>query len=217
MATPEGRTKDGFETQFGTNHLGHFLLFQLLKPLLLKSATPEFPSRVVSLTSIGHRFGPIRFDDVNFEKESYDEWKAYGQSKTANIYLANEIERRYGAKGLHATSVHPGGIQTGLMVHLEPEALESWAKNPVLVNYMKSVEQGAATSVYAAIGKEWANKGGKYLANCAEQGPVRADLPLNTDPNELGDGYSAWAYDEVAEGMLWKESLKMVGLTEDGN
>src|ERR1700722_4436545 len=99
MATPEGKTKQGYETQFGTNHLGHFLLFQLLKPLLLKGSSPQFNSRVISLSSIGHNLGPIQFDDHDFKKSGYDKWKAYGQSKTANIYLAVEIERRYGHQG----------------------------------------------------------------------------------------------------------------------
>lgn len=122
MATPEGKTKDGFETQFGTNHVAHFYLFQLLKDLLLASSTPEFRSRVVAVSSYAHRSSPIRFDDYNFEKEPYNPWKSYGQSKTANVYLANEIERRYGAKGLHATSLHPGGIWTGLQDHLDMKA-----------------------------------------------------------------------------------------------
>ena len=89
MAAPEGKTKQGFETQFGTNHLGHFLLFQLLKPLLLAGSTPTFNSRVVSLTSIGHNLSPIFFDDYDMKKVGYDKWKAYGQSKTANLYLAH--------------------------------------------------------------------------------------------------------------------------------
>lgn len=158
MATPEGRTKDGFETQFGTNHISHFYLFQLLKDTLLASSTPDFPSRVVSVSSFGHRTGPIRFHDYNFEKEPYDPWVSYGQAKTANIYFANEIERRYGAKGLHATSNHPGGIATGLQVHVDPELAKSW-DNETNNNYLKSVEQGAATSIYAAISEEWKNKG----------------------------------------------------------
>lgn len=95
MATPEGKTKDGFETQFGVNHLAHFLLFQLLKPTLLASSSAEFPSRVVSVSSFGHRYGPVRFHDYNFtEKDSYDPNLSYGQSKTTNIWLANEIEVR---------------------------------------------------------------------------------------------------------------------------
>ena len=91
MACPEGQTNEGFETQFGTNHVAHFLLFQLLKPALLASSTPEFNSRLVSVSSSGHEYSGILFDDLNLKKAGYDMWKAYGQSKTANIYLANEV------------------------------------------------------------------------------------------------------------------------------
>ena len=90
MACPEGQTKDGFETQFGTNHLAHFLLFQLLKPTLLASSTPEFQSRVVSVSSSGHQISGVHFDDLDLKKQGYEKWTAYGQSKTANIYLATE-------------------------------------------------------------------------------------------------------------------------------
>lgn len=91
MACPEGQTKDGFETQFGTNHLAHFLLFQLLKPTLLSSSTPDFQSRVVSVSSSGHQASGICFDDLDLKKQGYNKWIAYGQSKTANIYMINEV------------------------------------------------------------------------------------------------------------------------------
>ncbi len=192
-----------------TNHLAHFLLFQLLKDALLASSTPNFPSRVVCVSSFGHRAGPVRFDDYNFEKEAYNPWAAYGQSKTANIYMSNEIERRYGSKGLHSTSLHPGGIWTGLQVHVDMSA----AKNdPKVFPYMKSTEQGASTTVYAALSDEWKNKGGKYLSDCIEQ-PA---FSHPEDPMGVGDdGYGPHAYDEAAEKRLWKESLKMVGLEDD--
>jgi NAD(P)-dependent dehydrogenase (short-subunit alcohol dehydrogenase family) len=115
MAAPKERTEDGFETHFGTNHLAHFLLFQLLKPAMLASSTPQFNSRVVVVTSIGHSFSPIHFDDLDLSKTGRDDFIAYGQSKTANIYMVTEIERRYASRGLHANAVHPGGIiQTGI-------------------------------------------------------------------------------------------------------
>ncbi|EMC97101.1 hypothetical protein BAUCODRAFT_23481 [Baudoinia panamericana UAMH 10762] len=212
MATPYGKTQDGFETQFGTNHIGHFYLFQLLKHALLDSSTPEFPSRVVSVSSMGHRCGEVRFDDYNFEDpDTYEAWTAYGQAKTANIYFANEIERRYGARGLHATSLHPGGIATALQRHLDPELLKGWA-NDEITRYMKSPEQGAATTVYAALSKEWANKGGKYLSNCVEQPAFDApDGPLSLK----SDGYERWAYDEEKASRLWRDSLRMVGLEDE--
>lgn len=212
MATPEGRTVDGFETQFGTNYLGHFLLFQLLKPALLASSTPEFNSRVVSVASIGHRFGTIRFHDYNFEKDSYHPIAAYGQSKTANIYLANYIDRHYGLKGLHAISLHPGGIWSGLTRHMEDEELEQWKGLPNTNSYYKSSAQGAATSVYAAVSKEWEGTGGKYLSNCEVMGPFKGTV------GEVGfgdDGYAPWAYNEENEDRLWSDSCKFVGVEED--
>lgn len=214
MACPEGRTVDGYELQFGTNHLGHFLLFQLLKPTLLASSTPEFNSRVVSVSSYGHRYAPVRFGDYNFEKEPYDPAKAYGQAKTANIYLANYIDRHYGPRGLHATSLHPGGIWTQLQKHIPDELKAQWAEAPEVKWYMKSPAQGAATSVYAAVSKEWEGTGGKYLSDCEVQeafDPRRAD-------NQFGigdDGYETWAYNEENEEQLWKDSCKMVGVPED--
>ncbi|KAK4501684.1 hypothetical protein PRZ48_007493 [Zasmidium cellare] len=210
MATPEGKTKDGFETQFGTNHVGHFYLFQLLKDTLLASATPDFPSRVVSVSSFGHRTGEVRFDDYNFEqKDSYNPWISYGQAKTANIYFSNELERRYGSKNLHSTSLHPGGIWTGLQKHVDRSQMQS---DPVQEAYMKNPEQGAATSVYAALSEEWKHKGGRYLSDCVEQ----KAFEHKENPMFVGDdGYEEWAYDEEKEGRLWKDSLKMVGLSDD--
>jgi len=206
MAVPFSKTIDGFESQFGTNHLGHFLLFHLVKDALLSSATPEFPSRVVSVSSIGHRFGSVRFHDFNFE-EGYDQRASYGQAKTANIWFANSLERRYGKQHLHATSLHPGGIKTGLADHLPDEVWEAYSTPEHLV-YWKDGEQGAATQVYAAVSEEWKNKGGKYLSDCAVQEPYGSQ-GLHSAQD---DGYSTWAYDVEGEEKLWEESLKMVGL-----
>ncbi|KAL6405504.1 oxidoreductase [Ilyonectria robusta] len=211
MATPEGKTEDGFETQFGTNHLGHFLLFQLLKPALLAASTPQFQSRVISVASSAHRYGKVRLDDFNFEKDPYDSWTAYGQSKTANIYFANEIERRYGSKGLHALSLHPGIIQTNLSQYLSKEVLESLAADKSLYKSMKDIPQGAATTIYAALSKEWEGRGGKYLSNLAEEGP--AETTGNWLQSEVG--YAPWAYDEEAAKELWEESNKMVGVDSE--
>jgi NAD(P)-dependent dehydrogenase (short-subunit alcohol dehydrogenase family) len=214
MATPYGHTEDGFETQFGTNHIGHFLLFQLLKPILLKSSTPSFNSRLISVSSWGHRFGSIRFDD-NFDWKNgkgYEPFEAYGQSKTANIYLACEIDRRYSSKGLHATSLHPGGISTGLQVHITEEQMKAWDVSDMM-RYMKNTEQGAATSVYAAISHEWEGKGGKYLSDCVVQAPFKK---IEEGPGALfDDGYATWIYDPEKEGRLWKESLRLIGMEDD--
>lgn len=206
MATPEGKTVDGFETQFGTNHLAHFLLFQLLKPALLASSTPTFNSRVVCLSSSGHRGAGIQFNNYNFEKGNYAPWTAYGQSKTANIYMANEIERRYGAQGLHGLSVMPGGIMTGLQVHVIDQI--SAGLDDAARNYIKSPEQGAATTVYAALSKDWEGRGGRYLEDCQE-------AEKTEDPSPIAAGYHPRAYNEEGEKKLWGDSLSFVGLKDD--
>lgn len=205
MATPEGKTADGFETQFGTNHLAHFLLFQLLKPTLLSSSTPTFNSRVVCVSSSGHRAAGIRVDDYNFEKGDYSPWAAYGQSKTANIYMANEIERRYTEKGLHGLSLMPGGIMTGLQVHVADQLAASLE---AAKDYMKSPEQGAATTVYAALSKEWEGKGGRYLEDCQEAAEADGRSAQAT-------GYHHRAYNVEGEKKLWADSLKFVGIADD--
>ncbi|TPX56365.1 hypothetical protein PhCBS80983_g04571 [Powellomyces hirtus] len=208
MACPQGKTKEGFETQFGTNHLGHFLLFQLLKDALLSSSTPAFNSRVVAVSSMGHRSSPILFDDYNFEKTAYAPWTAYGQSKTANIYFANEIDRRYGSRGLHATSLHPGGIATPLQRHLDSSFMEMM-ESPKVRATMKSPEQGAATTVWAAVGKDWEGTGGKYL------GDVNVGKRHETEKGMADQcGYAPWAYDQEAELKLWNLSNKLVGIQE---
>ncbi|KAH7381867.1 short-chain dehydrogenase/reductase-like protein [Cadophora sp. MPI-SDFR-AT-0126] len=203
-------TKDGFEMQLGVNHLSHFLFFELLKPALLASTSPDFSSRVVVLSSSAHHVAGINESgDYNFEKTEYNDWVSYGQSKTANIYMANEIERRYGSRGLHATSVHPGMIQTNLMQYMDPAMLEAFAKDESAHKFMKNPEQGAATTVWAAIGKEWENKGGEYLAECGR-------TTRGNDKHEIaGVGFAGHAYDPEKEARLWKDSLKMVGLPED--
>ncbi|KAI8718052.1 hypothetical protein NCS52_00883100 [Fusarium sp. LHS14.1] len=212
MFPPQGKTVDGFETQLAINYLGHFLLFQLLKPALLAASTPEFNSRVISLSSTGHRAGGIRFEDINFdEPDSYDPMLAYGQAKTANIYLANEIERRYGSQGLHALSLHPGVINTNLAKYMDQATKDFMGNHPGFQKQFKSVAQGAATTVYAAVSKDWEGKGGKYLYDCAEAGPVHPD----SDYMSIDDGYAAWIYDEEEASKLWTESIKLVGLEED--
>ena len=108
MATPAGKTKDGLDIQWGVNHVAHFLLFQLLKAALLASSTAAFNSRVVVVSSGGHKMSTVQFDDLNMDKQPFNTWAAYGHSKTANAWMAQEIDRRYGARGLHSNAVHPG-------------------------------------------------------------------------------------------------------------
>lgn len=209
MACPESRTHDGFETQFGTNHLGHFLLFQLLKPLLLSSSSPTSASRVIMVSSRGHRSKPVQLDDLDFSKAGYSPWAAYGQSKTANIWMANQIERAYGGRGLHALSLDPGGIATGLQKHIDPAIIERFSKDPEIIRFSKSTEQGAATTVWAAVGKVWEGRGGKYLEDCKESQPRKAG---GTSPQD--EGYAPWAFDEEGEMRLWKVSCKLVGVED---
>jgi NAD(P)-dependent dehydrogenase (short-subunit alcohol dehydrogenase family) len=210
MACPEGKTQDGFETQFGINYLAHFLLFQLLKPTLLASSSPSFHSRVVSLSSSAHRMSPVHLDDLDLKKAGYDPWVAYGQSKTASIHMATEIERRYGSQGLHASAVHPGSISTTLQRYLRPEFVQMWS-SPELERKMKSPEQGAATTVWAAIGSEWEGTGGKYLEDCRVSEPIQDGEDGGRDP-----GFVPHAYDEDVAKELWVISLRLVGLHSDG-
>ncbi|KAI8626946.1 short-chain dehydrogenase [Xylariaceae sp. FL1651] len=204
MNTPESRTKDGFELQFGTNHLSHFLLFYLLKDLLLASSTPQFHSRVVSVSSAGHRYSPVRFDNINFEGE-YNGWLAYGSSKTANIYMTNHIERLYGAQGLHGYSVHPGSfVSPNLQKHSEAE-MEAVAHDEKFKRYISSTEQACATTVYGAVSRELEGKGGLYL-----EGASTAILPIPEDAGLFDYGYAEWAFDQEKEEKLWELSKKMV-------
>jgi len=208
MSCPEGRTEDGFETQFGTNHLAHFLLFQLLKPALLASSTAEFNSRVVILSSLVHHWGKINFDNLNLDG-AYDPVVAYSQSKLANLWTSNEIDRRYGTKGLHAWSVHPGGIWTGLWQHTSDEDTNTLLNDAMLSRLFKSPQQGAATTVWAAVAQALEGWGGKYLENC------QVSKPFKSTDGPWGPGYGTWAYDAGEEARLWKKSLELVGLEDD--
>ena len=209
MAPPEGRTKDGWETQFGVNHIAHFLLFQLLKPALLASSTPQFNSRVVVLSSSAHKRSQIVWGDFNQEVKGYDQWHGYGQSKTANAYTAFEIDRRYGGRGLHANAVHPGVIMTGLQVHMGEQGRNNLVSNEGTKKILKTQEQGAATTVWAAVSKEWEGKGGKYLEDC------RVSPPETEEMVPLFRGHKPYMYDQAQAQRLWEETLKIVGLDDD--
>ena len=135
------RTAEGFEKDFGVNHMGHFVLFQEIRATLLASSTASFNSRVVIVASTGHRMSEIHFDDVNFEHRAWDPVLAYAQSKTANIYMANHIDRKYGGHGLHAWSLQPGGIASNLVG--SEEAKQALYNNPAVFPYVKTTAQGA--------------------------------------------------------------------------
>ena len=210
MAAPFGQTADGFESQFATNYLSHFLLFQLLKPALLASSTPEFNSRVVMLTSESHRQGEVRFDDIHFSQGGYHPMVAYGQSKTATIWMANAIDRLYGGQGLHALSLHPGAIKSNITAHVHKLAAVMW-EIASIKSREKSTAQGAATTVWAACSSDWEGKGGKYLSNCMVAAPFKGVESIEI----MDDGYAPWAYSPEKEDRLWAESLKMVGLEQE--
>jgi NAD(P)-dependent dehydrogenase (short-subunit alcohol dehydrogenase family) len=199
MATPEGRTADGFEMQFGTNHLGHFVLVNRLRPLLTGG-----PARVVNLTSAGHRFSDVVLDDVNFEATPYDPWQAYGRSKTANILFTVELDRRGRDAGQRACAVHPGSIVTELGRHLTEEtlgALDAARDGQPMV--WKSVEQGAATSVWSGFVAGADEIGGRYCQDCSVA-PV-------TDDGNRSAGVLAYALDPDSAKALWARSEELVG------
>lgn len=207
MACPEERTADGFEKQLGTNYLAHFLLFYLLKPLLLSSGTSEFQSRVIILSSSAHKFASVHLDNLSLEGE-YDPFKAYGQSKTANIWTANQIERLYGSQGLHAFSLHPGTIATEILRHVSETTKAEWAKNDHLNKYWKSPQQGAATTVWAALSRDLEGLGGKFLDDCR--------IALESSPHDpYGPGHASWAYDSVSEAKLWNRTLELLKLKDE--
>ncbi|OBS24501.1 hypothetical protein FPOA_05042 [Fusarium poae] len=205
MCTPEGRTKEGFETQFGTNHLAHFLLFNLLQPALQKGVTSDRAARVVMLSSLAHRFREPDFNNINLEG-CYDPNKAYAQSKTANLWTANEIERRYGAEGIHAWSVQPGAVLTDLGRHLSEEQKSGLAGDPYLNKVWKVSPQGAATTVWAATAEALEGQGGRYLEDC--------QIISKWDPSTslYEPGYGDHAYDEGKAKTLWEKSVGWVGL-----
>lgn len=205
MACPLTRTAAGWEMQLATNHIGHFLLTNLLMDALANSA----PARVVNLSSVGHQMGAVDFEDPFFERREYDPWVAYGQSKTANILFSVGIEQRFADKGVHAFAVHPGGIQTELGRHLaESDIAALMARagidDPAAFQAsFKTVPQGAATTVWAATSPELANRGGLYLEDCSIGEPA--------PEIGLSGGYAPWALDTEAAERLWSMSEEWVG------
>jgi NAD(P)-dependent dehydrogenase (short-subunit alcohol dehydrogenase family) len=204
MACPFGKTADGFETQFGTNHLGHFVLVNRIASLMKPG------SRLVNLSSAGHRYSDVDLDDPNFERMAYDPWVAYGRSKTANVLFAVEFDRRYKASGVAATAVHPGGIKTELSRHLTREAMQALIDRINAANRasgepdfsFKTVPQGAATSVWAGAVATAADVGGRYCEDCH----VAEIVP---DPASR-KGIKPYALDPERAKALWAKSEQMV-------
>ncbi|MDX1649174.1 MAG: SDR family NAD(P)-dependent oxidoreductase [Myxococcota bacterium] len=201
MACPLERTPEGFELQFATNHLGHFLLTAELAPALRAGA----PARGVSVSSAGHRFSPVVFEDVHYRERPYDKWEAYGQSKTANVLFAVEADRRLGPHGVRVNALHPGAIVTDLGRHLTAEdraALQARAGTGSL--RWKTVPQGAATTLFAATAPELEGRGGLYLEDCAVA--ARSDDPAGSS------GVMPWALEPEAARRLFEISESMLGV-----
>ncbi len=207
MACPKGVTTDGFETQFGTNHLGHFVLVNRIASLFKPG------SRLVNLSSAGHRYSDVDLEDPNFEHSPYQEFVAYGRSKTANILFTVEFDRRHRDQGVRATAVHPGGIRTELGRHMKPQALQQmvdainaadrrlaepafeWKTNP----------QGAATSVWAGVVAPAVDVGGRYCEDCHVADVVEDGGALN-----IRSGVRRYALDPERARALWAKSEEMV-------
>ena len=184
------------------------MLFQLLKPALLAGATPQRPSRVVSVSSTGHRnVQALDFDNLDFSNSEYSAVIAYSNSKLANIYLANELTRRYKEQNLHALSLHPGSIKTPLQRYIQDiPGVEAILKDPNYQAQVKSVEQGAATTVWAAVGKEWMHHGGVYLEDVGEAGLAHPEGP------PYRPGYGQAAFKSEDEKRLWEVSERLCGI-----
>lgn len=205
MACPLMRTADGFEMQFGTNHLGHFALTAELLPLVEAGANTKGSGRIVNLSSRGHHMGGVDLDDPNFIERDYDPWASYGQSKTANVLFTVGLEARYGAKGIHAYAVHPGGIQTNLGRHMTEKMMAALLAR-VTTNdsgfAWKTIPQGAATQCWAATAPELEAKGGVYCEDC--------HVAAVDDQSSTG-GVRTYALDPAAAERLWTISEQLTG------
>jgi NAD(P)-dependent dehydrogenase (short-subunit alcohol dehydrogenase family) len=209
MATPFGHTADGFETQFGTNHLGHFVFVNRLAPLIAAGG------RLINLSSAGHRFANVDLDDPNFERTPYDPFVSYGRSKTANILFAVAFDRRHQKRGVRAAAVHPGGIRTELGRHMDPthrqamieqmnKQLAAEGKSPF---QWKTIPQGAATSVWAGVVAPSDEIGGRYCENCHIGEVVPEDVSISA----ISEGVRGYALDASTAEALWKKSEELVG------
>jgi NAD(P)-dependent dehydrogenase (short-subunit alcohol dehydrogenase family) len=206
MATPFADTVDGFEMQFGTNHLGHFVLMNRIAPLIRAGG------RLINLSSAGHRYANVDLDDPNFERTPYDPMVAYGRSKTANILFAVAFDKRHRGRGVRAAAVHPGAIQTELGRYMGPERLRKLAeqinqrlaaagKGPF---QWKTIPQGAATSVWASAVASAEEIGGRYCENCHVGELVPEDV-------NFAEGVRGYALDPASAEALWNKSEEMVG------
>jgi NAD(P)-dependent dehydrogenase (short-subunit alcohol dehydrogenase family) len=209
MATPFGRTADGFETQFGTNHLGHFVLVNRIASLIRTGG------RLINLSSAGHRYANVDLDDPNFESTPYDPLVAYGRSKTANILFAVAFDKRHRERGVRAAAVHPGVIKTELARYADPSRIQNLVEqmNKQLAAegkppfQWKTIPQGAATSVWAGVVAPADEIGGRYCADC-NVGPI---VPESVAITGVSDGVRGYALDPNTAEALWRKSEEMVG------
>jgi len=209
MATPFTYTKDGFEMQFGTNHLGHFVFVNRIASLIRAGG------RLINLSSAGHRYSDVDLQDPNFERTEYEPFVAYGRSKTANILFAVAFDNRHRERGVRAAAVHPGGIRTELARYTDPSRLETMVAqiNKQLAAegkapfQLKTVPQGAATSVWAAVVAPADEVGGRYCENCHVGNIVPDDITITV----ATEGVRAYALDPTNAEALWKKSEEMVG------
>ena len=209
MATPLGHTADGFETQFGTNHLGHFVLVNRIASLIRDGG------RLINLSSSGHRFSNVDLEDPNFERTTYDPFVAYGRSKTANILFAVAFDKRHRDRGVRAAAVHPGGIHTELGRHVNPDQIQKMVdqmsqqlaaegKGPF---QWKTIPQGAATSVWAGVVAPADEIGNQYCENCHVGRIVPDDVTISA----ISEGVRGYALDPKNAEALWKKSEELVG------
>jgi NAD(P)-dependent dehydrogenase (short-subunit alcohol dehydrogenase family) len=209
MATPFGHTADGFETQFGTNHLGHFVLVNRIAPLMRAG------SRLINLSSSGHRFANVDLEDPNFERTPYEPFVAYGRSKTANILFAVAFDRRHRARGVRAAAVHPGAIQTELGRHMDHSRVQAMieqmnqqlaaeGKGPF---QWKTIPQGAATSVWTGVVAPADAIGGRYCENSHVGNIVPDDVTISP----ISEGVRGYALDPANADALWQKSEELVG------
>ena len=209
MATPFGHTEHGFETQFGTNHLGHFVLVNRIAALMGAG------SRLINLSSAGHRYSNVDLDDPNFERTPYDPFIAYGRSKTANILFAVAFDERHRERGVRAAAIHPGVIQTELGRYLDPTRVASMieemkkqlAAEGKAPFQWKTIPQGTATSVWAGVVAPADEVGGQYCENCHVGHVVADDVIISA----ISEGVRGYALDSPTAAALWKKSEEMVG------
>ncbi len=207
MASPFERTADGFELQFGTNHLGHFVLVNRIAPLIVDGG------RVVVVASSGHRMAEFGLEDPNFLHTKYEPWVAYARSKTANILFAVEFDRRHRDRGVRAAAVHPGGIKTELGRHVSEGSLDAMLVqiNAALAAegrppyQWKTIPQGAATSVWAGFVARPEEVGGRYCEDCHVSEVTAAEL------GPTSPGVRPYALDPANAKALWAKSEELVG------